>query len=110
MWPSAVEYGEFLHCKGKKFHDFDAIRQEIEDETDRLTGLEKGVSDVPINLRVYSPEVLNLTLVDLPGLTKVPIRGQAENIEEQIRGMILKFITRDNCIILAVTPANQVRG
>lgn len=50
-----TEYGEFLHCKGKKFMDFVAIRKEIEDETDRVTGSNKGISNLPINLRVYSP-------------------------------------------------------
>lgn len=50
-----VEYAEFLHCKGKKFTDFDEVRQEIEAETDRITGANKGISPVPINLRVYSP-------------------------------------------------------
>lgn len=49
------EYAEFLHCKGKKFIDFDEVRQEIEAETDRLTGANKGISSVPMNLRVYSP-------------------------------------------------------
>jgi replication fork clamp-binding protein CrfC len=38
---------------------------------DRLSGTNKGISNTPINLRVYSPHVLNLTLVDLPGITKV---------------------------------------
>lgn len=52
---SSNEYGEFLHCKGKKFQDFDAIMKEIEDETDRVTGSNKGISNLPINLRVYSP-------------------------------------------------------
>lgn len=50
-----TEFGEFLHCKGKKFVDFNEIRQEIEAETDRVTGSNKGISNVPINLRVYSP-------------------------------------------------------
>ena len=50
--------------------------------------------------------VLNLTLIDLPGLTKVPIGDQPADIEQQIRAMLLQFITRDNCLILAVTPAN----
>lgn len=117
------EYGEFLHCKGKKFVDFDEIRREIEAETDRVTGSNKGISNIPINLRVYSPNgktakntissvihcfllVLNLTLIDLPGLTKVPIGDQPLDIEQQIRAMILQFIKRDSCLILAVTPAN----
>lgn len=50
-----VEYAEFLHCKGRIFTDFDAVRKEIEDETDRVTGKNKGISNIPINLRVYSP-------------------------------------------------------
>ena len=50
-----AEWGEFLHAKGKKFTDFDEIRREIEAETDRMTGSNKGISDIPINLRVFSP-------------------------------------------------------
>ncbi|KAL1132004.1 hypothetical protein AAG570_011614 [Ranatra chinensis] len=103
---SATEYAEFLHCKGKKFVDFDEVRREVESETDRVTGTNKGISNIPINLRVYSPNVLNLTLVDLPGMTKVPIGDQPADIEMQIRSMILQFIKRENCLILAVTPAN----
>ncbi|XP_044054187.1 dynamin 3a isoform X2 [Siniperca chuatsi] len=101
-----TEYGEFLHCKGKKFTDFDEIRKEIEAETRRLTGSNKGISPVPINLRIYSPHVLNLTLVDLPGITKVPVGDQPTDIEYQIRDMIMQFICKENCLILAVTPAN----
>ncbi|XP_063546019.1 dynamin isoform X5 [Cydia strobilella] len=101
-----AEYAEFLHCKGKKFVDFNEVRGEIEAETDRITGSNKGISPVPINLRVYSPNVLNLTLIDLPGLTKVPIGDQPVDIEAQIKGMIFQFIRRESCLILAVTPAN----
>ncbi|XP_065107116.1 dynamin-1a isoform X3 [Paramisgurnus dabryanus] len=102
-----TEYAEFLHCKGKKFTDFDEVRQEIEAETDRITGQNKGISPVPINLRVYSPNVLNLTLVDLPGMTKVPVGDQPADIEHQIREMLMQFVTKDNCLLLAVSPANS---
>lgn len=102
-----TEYGEFLHCKGKKFTDFDQIRLEIEVETRRVTGSNRGISPVPINLRIHSPHVLNLTLVDLPGITKVPVGDQPSDIEYQIRDMIMHFICKDNCLILAVTPANM---
>lgn len=50
-----TEYAEFLQCKGKKFVDFEEVRKEIEAETDRVTGSNKGISNIPINLRVYSP-------------------------------------------------------
>lgn len=101
------EYAEFLHKKGHHFMDFDAVRKEIEDETDRLTGQNKGISPHPINLRVFSPNVLNLTLIDLPGLTKVPVGDQPADIEQQIRDMLLTYISRETCLILAVTPANS---
>nr|XP_012772571.1 dynamin-1 isoform X2 [Maylandia zebra] len=104
---SPTEFAEFLHCKGKKFIDFDEVRQEIEAETDRATGANKGISPVPINLRVYSPHVLNLTLVDLPGMTKVPVGDQPADIEFQIRDMLMQFVTKENCLMLAVSPANS---
>ncbi|XP_056637155.1 dynamin-like [Diorhabda sublineata] len=103
---SKFEYAEFLHNKGKKFTDFDEVRKEIEAETDRITGNNKGISTLPINLKIYSPHVLNLTLIDLPGMTKVPIGDQPADIEQQIRNMIMQFIKKESCLILAVTPAN----
>lgn len=53
------------------------------------------------------PAVLNLTLIDLPGITKVPVGDQPADIEQQIRDMIMQFICRESCLILAVTPANS---
>lgn len=101
------EYGEFLHKPGEKFFDFAEIRKEIIEETNRLTGQNKGISSQPISLRIYSPDVLNLTLVDLPGITKVPVGDQPSDIERQIREMILDYISNPNSIILAVSPANS---
>ncbi|EGT57046.1 hypothetical protein CAEBREN_16317 [Caenorhabditis brenneri] len=72
------EYGVFLHKKKHRYVDFDEVRQEIENETDRVNGQSKGISAHPINLRVYSPNVLNLTLIDLPGLTKLPVGALME--------------------------------
>ncbi len=95
-----------MHAPSKKFFDFNEIRLEIERETEKITGKNLGVSSNPIHLRIYSPNVLTLTLVDLPGLTKVPVGDQPKNIESLIRDMILKFIMKPNAIILAVTGAN----
>ncbi|ONH65063.1 Vacuolar protein sorting-associated protein 1 [Cyberlindnera fabianii] len=103
---NADEWGEFLHLPGKKFFNFEEIRQEIVNETDAKTGSNAGISAVPINLRIYSPHVLTLTVVDLPGLTKVPVGDQPKDIEKQIKDMILKFISKPNAIILAVNSAN----
>ncbi|KOC68077.1 Dynamin-1-like protein [Habropoda laboriosa] len=100
------EWGTFLHVKNKIFTDFDDIRKEIESETNRMAGSNKGICPEPINLKIYSTTVVNLTLIDLPGITKVPVGDQPEDIESQIRLLVLKYICNPNSIILAVVTAN----
>lgn len=99
-------WGQFLHTKDKVFRDFDDIRREIEAETDRLAGNNKGICPEPITLKIYSEAVLNLTLVDLPGITKVPVGDQPDDIEAQIKNLVLSYISNPNSIILAVVTAN----
>ncbi|VFQ97327.1 unnamed protein product [Cuscuta campestris] len=101
------EYAEFAHLPRRQFTDFALVRKEIEDETDRLTGKTKQISAVPIHLSIYSPNVVNLTLIDLPGLTKVAVEGQPESIVQEIENMVRTYVQKPNCIILAITPANQ---
>ncbi|OXU18233.1 hypothetical protein TSAR_000136 [Trichomalopsis sarcophagae] len=100
------EWGTFLHQKNRIYKDFDQIRQEIESETDRMAGANKGICPEPINLKIFSKSVVNLTLIDLPGITKVPVGDQPEDIESQIRQLVLKYICNPNSIILAVVTAN----
>ncbi|KAJ7493365.1 Dynamin central region-domain-containing protein [Mycena galericulata] len=103
--PTFREWAQFLHID-KKFTDFGEIRKEIEQETFRVAGQNKGVSKLPISLRIYSPDVLDLTLVDLPGLTKIPVGDQPSDIERQIRNLVLDYISKPNSVILSVSPAN----
>lgn len=100
------EWAEFHHMPGQKFRDFGEVKREIENETARIAGSNKGINRQPINLKIYSPHVLSLTLVDLPGLTKVPIGDQPSDIEKQTRNLISEYIAKPNSIVLAVSPAN----
>lgn len=100
------EWAEFHHQPGRKYDEFAQVKQEIENETARIAGNNKGINRQPINLKIFSPHVLNLTLVDLPGLTKVPIGDQPSDIEKQTRTLISEYIAKPNSIILAVSPAN----
>ena len=104
--PGSKEWGEFLHQKGKVYTDFEAIRQEIDAETHRSCGGGVSVSPNPINLHVTSPNVPSLTLVDMPGLTKIAVEGQPKSIVKDIEDMARYYIAGKNAIILAVTPAN----
>ncbi|XP_075251246.1 dynamin-1-like protein [Convolutriloba macropyga] len=100
------EWAKFGHTKSKVYTDFDEVRREIDRETDRLAGSNKGVLNEPMYLKIFSSNVLTLTLVDLPGITKVPVGEQPEDIEFQIREMIVSYIQNPNAIILAVHAAN----
>ena len=57
-----------------------------------------GISAIPINLRVYSPNVLDLTLIDLPGMTKVAVGDQPQDIEVQIRDMLMQVSYFPSCL------------
>ena len=100
------EYAEFLHKKGEIYTDYDMIRNEIVAQTNEIAGLNKNISMDPISLTIYSEHLVDLTMVDLPGMTKVPVKGQPQDIEEQIRKLTYKFISPPNALILALTAAN----
>ncbi|CAG2121643.1 unnamed protein product, partial [Medioppia subpectinata] len=85
-------FGEFLHSPGKRFESFKEIRDEITAETDREVKESRGISSKPINLKIYSPDVLDLTLVDLPGMTRVAVGNQPKDIEVLIENMVLEYI------------------
>ena len=102
-----VEYGEFLHKKGEIFTDFEKIRKEIEDQTDVLAGTNINICMDPIGLTIFSPHVVDLTMVDLPGLTKVATPPQPPSIPGEIRKLVLKYASPENALILALSPANQ---
>uniref|UniRef100_A0AC34GP64 Dynamin GTPase n=1 Tax=Panagrolaimus sp. ES5 TaxID=591445 RepID=A0AC34GP64_9BILA len=101
------DWATFEHLPNTTFTDFENVRQEIQTETNRLIGTNKGISREPINLKIYSANVVNLSLIDLPGITKVPVGDQPSDIEDLVRQMILSYISNPQSIILAVTPANQ---
>ncbi|KAK9123867.1 hypothetical protein Sjap_013469 [Stephania japonica] len=81
------------------------IPNAIKTGTDDIAGKQKGVSDNPITLVVKKRGVPDLTMVDLPGITRVPVHGQPEDIYEQISKIIMEYITPKETIILNVLSA-----
>jgi len=100
------EWAEFAHKPGQIFVDWKNVEREIVKETEKACGTNKGIVSKPIGLKVFSPNVVALTLVDLPGITRIPVGDQPADIEDQIINMILSYIQKPNTLILAVTPAN----
>jgi len=93
----------------KKFTDFAEVKQTIDFLTDKVCGTSKNIIDKPIVLTVYSPTCPDLTLVDLPGITRIPMTGsdQPDNIEQITRNMANRYVSDPRTIILCVLPANM---
>ena len=101
-----VKYAKFDHSK-TEFTDFDKVRKEIESQTNILAGSKKKIENKPIYLTIYSPEVPNLTLIDLPGFTKLDLDEQNVGLSDDIEALVMEYIQNENTIILAISPANN---
>lgn len=95
------EWAEFNHIPNRRFTDFGDVKREIDNETARVAGNNKGITRQPINLKIYSPHVLNLTLVDLPGLTKVSTRRPATALH------IACHVTKALCLCRFLSAINH---
>ncbi|KAF3632858.1 Dynamin-related protein 4C [Capsicum annuum] len=73
--------------------------------TNEISGHGKGISNIPLKLIVKKNGVPDLTMVDLPGTTRVAVPGQTEDVFEQISGIVMEYITPENSIILNVLSA-----
>ena len=104
---SGQPWAIFEERKGVKFTDFIKVRETIEALTDEVCKTDKNIVDKPIVLNVYSPTCPDLTLVDLPGVTRVPVGNQPKNIEEITKNMATRYIEDPLTIILCVIAANS---
>ncbi|CAB4316373.1 unnamed protein product [Prunus armeniaca] len=86
--------------------DEDNISDDIVKATNAIAGGGKGISNTPLTLLVKKNGVPDLTMVDLPGITRVPVHGQPENIYDQIKDMIMEYIKPEESIILNVLSAS----
>lgn len=71
---------EFAERRGEKIFDMEAVRKQIDEDTEKVAGKNKSISNVPLRLRFYSKNVVDLLLVDLPGMTKVASITKPDNI------------------------------
>jgi len=104
---SGEPWAIFEERKGTKFTDFVKVRETIEALTDEVCKTNKNIVDKPIVLNVYSQTCPDLTLVDLPGVTRVPIGDQPKNIEQITKDMARRYVEDPLTIILCVIAANS---
>jgi hypothetical protein len=98
------EYGEFPALGLGKITDFANIQKTLTDLNLAVPSSD-AVSNEPIDLRIYSPSVPDLTLIDLPGYVQISSLDQPETLKEKIAALCDKYIREPN-IILAVCAAD----
>ncbi|KAK1053306.1 mitochondrial dynamin GTPase Msp1, partial [Friedmanniomyces endolithicus] len=99
-----AEYGEFPALGLGKITDFSQIQKTLSDLN--LAVPEKDcVSDDPIQLRIYSPNVPDLSLIDLPGYIQVEAFDQPTELKMKIQELCDKYIQPPN-VILAISAAD----
>uniref|UniRef100_A0A8C9YJT6 Interferon-induced GTP-binding protein Mx n=1 Tax=Sander lucioperca TaxID=283035 RepID=A0A8C9YJT6_SANLU len=101
-WYGKISYKD---CE-EEIEDPADVEKKIREAQDEMAGAGAGISDDLISLEIASPDVPDLTLIDLPGIARVAVKGQPENIGEQIKRLIQKFIKRQETISLVVVPCN----
>ncbi|KAK3019511.1 hypothetical protein RJ639_003183 [Escallonia herrerae] len=95
-----------LEFRGKTIPTDEAhVSEAINLATDEIAGDGKGISQTPLTLVVKKNGVPDLTMVDLPGITRVPVHGQPQDIYEQISNIIMEYIKPEESIILNVLSA-----
>lgn len=99
-----AEYGEFPALGLGKLTDFSQIQRTLTD-LNLAVPASDCVSDDPIQLRIHSPNVPDLSLIDLPGYIQVVGRDQPPELKERISQLCDKYIRAPN-VILAISAAD----
>lgn len=101
---SAAEYADFPALKLGKITDFGFVQKTLT-ELNLAVPASECVSDDPIQLSIYSPNIPNLTLIDLPGYIQIHDKDQPETLKQKISELCEKYI-RDTNVILAISAAD----
>ncbi|KAI7800934.1 putative interferon-induced GTP-binding protein Mx1, partial [Triplophysa rosa] len=101
-WSGTISYRD----NKETVHDPLKVDHLVREAQNKLAGNTVGICEDLITLEISSPDVCDLTLIDLPGITRVPVHGQPEDIGDQIKTLIEKFISKRETIILVVVPCN----
>ncbi len=64
-----------------------------------MAGPGVGISDELISLQITSANVPDLTLIDLPGIARVAVKGQPENIGDQVNFSYMTFCLKKIVIV-----------
>nr|XP_055135717.1 interferon-induced GTP-binding protein Mx1 [Symphalangus syndactylus]XP_055135718.1 interferon-induced GTP-binding protein Mx1 [Symphalangus syndactylus]XP_055135719.1 interferon-induced GTP-binding protein Mx1 [Symphalangus syndactylus]XP_055135721.1 interferon-induced GTP-binding protein Mx1 [Symphalangus syndactylus]XP_055135722.1 interferon-induced GTP-binding protein Mx1 [Symphalangus syndactylus]XP_055135723.1 interferon-induced GTP-binding protein Mx1 [Symphalangus syndactylus]XP_05 len=101
-WRGKVSYQDYEI----EISDASEVEKEINKAQNTIAGEGMGISHELITLEISSQDVPDLTLIDLPGITRVAVGNQPADIGYKIKTLIKKYIQRQETISLVVVPSN----
>ncbi|XP_025236083.1 interferon-induced GTP-binding protein Mx1 [Theropithecus gelada] len=101
-WRGKVSYQDYE----TEILDASEVEEEINKAQNTIAGEGMGISHELITLEISSRDVPDLTLIDLPGITRVAVGNQPPDIGYKIKTLIRKYIQRQETINLVVVPSN----
>uniref|UniRef100_A0A2K6GS53 MX dynamin like GTPase 1 n=1 Tax=Propithecus coquereli TaxID=379532 RepID=A0A2K6GS53_PROCO len=101
-WRGKVSYQDIE----MEISDASEVEKEVSKAQNVIAGEGMGISHELISLEISSPHVPDLTLIDLPGITRVAVGNQPADIGRQIKALIKKYINKQETINLVVVPSN----
>ncbi|GCB66897.1 hypothetical protein scyTo_0015056, partial [Scyliorhinus torazame] len=101
-WRGQISYRDYA----KTLDHVDQVEDEILKAQDLLTD-KTAISSELISLQVESINAPDLTLIDLPGIIRVPVGNQPQDVGKMTKQLIEKFIQKKETIILVVIPCTM---
>ncbi|NWX15494.1 MX protein, partial [Aegotheles bennettii] len=101
-WKGKIRY----HNISSELQNASDVERAIREAQDVVAGIRGGISGELISLEICSPDVPDLTLIDLPGIARVAVGNQPKDIGEQIKRLLKKIICRQETLNLVVVPCN----
>ncbi|KAI5616072.1 interferon-induced GTP-binding protein MxA [Silurus asotus] len=102
IWHAKIKYED----KEEEINNPAKVEELIRKAQNEIAGNGMGISEKLISLELISAQVPDLTLIDLPGITHVAVKGQPEDIGDKVKKLIKRVITKQETIILVVVPCN----
>ena len=100
------DYATLAEYQNKKITDFETVRNYLQQKMDETARTDMGISSDPVVVKIYAKEGVTISMIDMPGLTKIALQGQNANFPSLIEDINKTYIQNPNSIILAVSPAN----
>lgn len=100
------DYAVLTENPNQRITNFEQVRTYLQDKMNQAASSEQGISPDPVVVKIFVKEGVNISMIDMPGLTKIALQDQNQNMPALIEDINRTYIQNPNSILLAISPAN----